>query len=169
MIDSIIHKFFKNTIYIEFSDELISVKHVETGNLIEDKPLLALKKSQKGKKIVYAVGSEVEQLQNDSTISIHNGFSHPRVCINDFEIAQATLMYFIRKVLNKKIMVRPIIIMHPQKDFQGGLSQIEERAIKELAEAAGARQCHVWVGRQLKDVEMISLNFLRQENQTNME
>ena len=120
MIDSIINKFFKNTIYIEFSDELISVKHVETGNLIEDKPLLALKKSQKGKKIVYAVGSEVEQLQNDSTISIHNGFSHPRVCINDFEIAQATLMYFIRKVLNKKIMVRPIIIMHPQKDFQGG-------------------------------------------------
>ncbi len=170
MIDSIINKFFKNTIYIEFSDELISVKHVETGNCIEDKPLLAIKKSQKGKNLVYAVGAEVEQLQNDSTISIHNGFSHPRVCINDFEIAQATLRYFIRKALNNKnIMIRPIIIMHPKKNLQGGLSQIEDRALKELAEAAGARQCYVWVGHQLKDVEMISLNFLPQENQTNME
>nr|WP_321402393.1 rod shape-determining protein [uncultured Desulfobacter sp.] len=169
MIDSIINRFFKNTIYIEFSDELISVKHVETGNRIEDKPLLALKKNQKGKNLVYAVGSEVEQLQNDSTISIHNGFFHPRVCINDFEIAEATLKYFIRKALNKNIMIRPIIIMHPKKNLLGGLSQIENRAIKELAEAAGARECYVWVGRQLKDVEMISLNFLRQENQDNME
>ncbi|NDY72834.1 hypothetical protein DO021_15135 [Desulfobacter hydrogenophilus] len=169
MIDSIINKFFKKTIYIKFSDEWISVKHVETGNTIEDKPLLAIKQNQKGENIVYAIGSEVEQLPNDTTISIHNGFSHPRVCINDFEIAQTTLMHFIRKAVNKKLMIRPIIIMHPKKDLQGGLSQIEGKAIKELATVVGAQKCYVWVGRELKDVEMISLNFPPQDGPINIE
>ncbi|MBI9092949.1 MAG: rod shape-determining protein [Desulfobacterium sp.] len=164
MIDSIINKLFRNTVYVEFSDEWISVKHVETGNTIEDKPLLAVKQNKKGKKIVHAVGAEVDLLQNDTTISVHNGFSHPRVCISDFEIAQATLMHFVRKALNKKILIRPIMVMHPKRDLQGGLSQIEDRAIKELAEAAGARKCYVWVGRRLKDVEIISLKFLTQND-----
>jgi len=165
MIDSIIDKLSKNTLYVEFSDEWVSIKHVETGNTIEDKPLLAVKQNRKGKNIVHAVGAKVELLQNDATISIHNGFSHPRVCINDFEIAQATLMHFVRKALNKTILIRPIMIMHPKRDLQGGLSRIEERAIKELAEAAGARKCYVWVGRRLKDIEMISLTFPTQDYQ----
>jgi len=167
MIGPIIHKLFKSTVYVEFSGEWISVKHVETGNIIEDKPILAVKQNKKGKNIVHAVGSEVEQLQNDKTISIHNGFSHPRVCINDFEIAQATLMHFVRKVLNKKILIRPIMIMHPKGDLRGGLSQIENRAMKELATAAGAQKCYVWIGRPLRDIEMTSLNFPTQEDQTN--
>ncbi len=164
MIDLIINKLFKNTVYVEFSDKWISVKHVETGKTFEDKPLLAVKQNKKGKNIVFAVGAEVEQLKNDTTISIHNGFFHPRVCINDFEIAQATLMHFIRKALNKKILFKPIIIMHPKGDLKEGLSQIEDRAIKELATAAGAQKCYVWVGRRLKDVEMISLNFPTQND-----
>ncbi|MCP4346496.1 MAG: rod shape-determining protein [Desulfobacterales bacterium] len=169
MIDLIINRLFKNTIYVEFSDEWISVKHVETGNTIEDKPLLAVKQNKKGKNIVFAIGAEVEQLQNDTTISIHNGFSHPRVCINDFEIAQATLMHFIRKALNKKILIRPIMIMHPKGNLKGGLSQIEDRAIKELATASGAQKCYVWVGRRLKEIEMISLNFPTQDDQSILE
>jgi len=163
MIVSIINKLFRNTLYVEFSDEWISIKHVETGNTIEDKPLLAIKQNKKGKNIVQAIGGEVELLQNDTTVSIHNGFSHPRVCINDFEIAHVTLMHFVRKALNKKIFIRPIMIMHPKRDFQGGLSQIEDRAIRELAEASGAQKCYVWVGRRLKDLEMISLNFPTQD------
>ena len=59
--------------------------------------------------------------------------------------------------------------MHPQKDFQGGLSQIKNRVIKELATAAGAQKCYVWVGRTLKEIEMISLDLLSQDEQTNIE
>lgn len=159
MINFIIDKLFKNTIYVEFSAEWITVKHVETGKIIEDKPLLAIKKDDKGKNIILAIGSKVEQIKTDTGVVIHNGFSHPRVCINDFEIARATLMHFVRKVLNKKILVRPIMIMHPNGNLDGGLSQIEDRALKELASSIGAQKSYVWTGRNLKDVELVALNF----------
>ncbi len=164
MIDSLINKLFKNTVYVEFSAEWISLKHVETGKTIEDKPLLAVKKNRKGKNVVVAVGSEVEQMKTDSEVVVHNGFSHPRVCINDFEIAQATLMYFLRKLLNKKVIIRPIMIIHPKGKLEGGLSQIEDRALKELASAVGAQKSYIWIGQKLKDVELISLNFPDQED-----
>ena len=159
MIDLIINRLFKNTIYVQFSAEWISVKHVETGKTIEDKPLLALKKNRKGRNVVLAVGSEVEQIKADPGVVILNGFSHPRVCISDFEIAQATLMHFVRKALNKTVFIRPTMIVHPKGNLEGGLSTIEDRALKELASAAGARKSYIWIGQKLEDAELISLIF----------
>lgn len=160
MIDSVINKFFKNTVYIRFSAHKICVKHVETGHVVEDTPLLALKPDPKGNSVIVAVGEQARAAAaEDSTVGVYNGFSHPRVCISDIEIAQAVLRYFIREVVGKRLMIRPIIIMHPTDELEGGLSEIERHAIRELAVAAGARKVFVWVGQTLKDVELISLNI----------
>ena len=64
-----------------------------------------------------------------------------------------------REVVSKRLMIRPIIIMHPTDELEGGLSDIEKHAVRQLAAAAGAREVFVWTGRPLKDIELISLNF----------
>jgi rod shape-determining protein MreB len=56
--------------------------------------------------------------------------------IADFEITEAMLRHFIRKVHNRRALVRPrIIICVPS-----GITQVEKRAVKESAESAGARE-----------------------------
>ena len=56
--------------------------------------------------------------------------------IADFEITEAMLRHFIRKVHNRTTLVRPrIIICVPS-----GITQVEKRAVRESAESAGARE-----------------------------
>ena len=56
--------------------------------------------------------------------------------IADFEITEAMLRHFIRKVHNRRTLVRPrIIICVPS-----GITQVEKRAVRESAESAGARE-----------------------------
>jgi rod shape-determining protein MreB len=56
--------------------------------------------------------------------------------IADFEITEAMLRHFIKKVHNRTTLVRPrIIICVPS-----GITQVEKRAVRESAESAGARE-----------------------------
>jgi rod shape-determining protein MreB len=59
--------------------------------------------------------------------------------IADFEVTGAMLKYFIRNVHNRRRLVRPrIIICVPS-----GITPVEQRAVKEAAEAAGAREVYL--------------------------
>jgi len=59
--------------------------------------------------------------------------------IADFEITEAMLRHFIRKVHNRRALVRPrIIICVPS-----GITQVEKRAVREAAESAGAREVYL--------------------------
>ena len=59
--------------------------------------------------------------------------------IADFEVTEAMLRFFIRKVHNRRALVRPrIIICVPS-----GITQVEKRAVKESAESAGAREVYL--------------------------
>ena len=49
--------------------------------------------------------------------------------------------------------------MHPLEKTEGGLTQIEVRALQELAAGAGAIEAHVWQGRELMDYELESRKF----------
>jgi rod shape-determining protein MreB len=56
--------------------------------------------------------------------------------IADFEVTEAMLKHFIRKVHNnRRTMVRPRIVIA----VPSGITQVEKRAVKESAESAGAR------------------------------
>ena len=156
---------FKSTVYIKISSSTLVAKHIESGRTIEDKPIVAVKNNSKGKATVAAIGSQAEKLKNESSITVRNSFNHPRVCIDDFEIAQVTINHFIFKVVNKRSLFKPIVILHTTRLLEGGLSQIENRALRELGEAAGARQVFIWTGRDLNDKELINLDF--NENQNN--
>ncbi|HQN18663.1 MAG TPA: rod shape-determining protein [Syntrophobacteraceae bacterium] len=161
MLKWIWDRFFKNTLYVRIRSDLLSVTLVEQNRTIEDKPLVALAPGPKGKRNIVAVGSEAQIASSTAggSVTIHNGFDHPRSCVQDFEIAKATLQYFIRPVGNRKNLVRPIIVVHPLEKVEGGLTQIEYRALRELAESVGVRKVYVWTGRVLDFQELISLQF----------
>src|SRR3990172_356633 len=60
--------------------------------------------------------------------------------IADFEVAQKMIEYFIRRTHNnRKSFVRPRIIV----SVPIGITEVEKRAVKESAEAAGAREVYL--------------------------
>jgi rod shape-determining protein MreB len=56
--------------------------------------------------------------------------------IADFDITETMLRYFIRRVHNRRSLVRPRIII----SVPSGVTQVEKRAVRESAESAGARE-----------------------------
>jgi len=60
--------------------------------------------------------------------------------IADFDVTEAMLKHFIRKVHNnRRIFLRPRIIIA----VPSGITQVEKRAVKESAESAGAREVYL--------------------------
>jgi rod shape-determining protein MreB len=59
--------------------------------------------------------------------------------IADFEVTEAMLRHFIRKVHARRTLVRPRIII----SVPSGITQVEKRAVKESAESAGAREVYL--------------------------
>jgi len=59
--------------------------------------------------------------------------------IADFEVTEAMLRYFIRKVHNRRTLIRPRINI----SVPSGITQVEKRAVRESAESAGAREVYL--------------------------
>lgn len=56
--------------------------------------------------------------------------------ISDFEITEAMLTYFIRRVQGRKFMIRPRVVIA----IPSGITAVEKRAVLDSAERAGARR-----------------------------
>ena len=59
--------------------------------------------------------------------------------IADFEITAAMLRYFIQTAHNRKIGVKPRIVI----GIPSGITEVERRAVREAAENAGAREVYL--------------------------
>jgi rod shape-determining protein MreB len=168
MIIQLLSKIFKNTIYIKFSSEKIQLRYVEKMEVLNDEPIIAIKNNGK-RKIVAAVGaaSRKEQSKDPSNVTLHNAFKHPRTFVSNFEIAEATLRYFICKLVQRKMFVTPLVIFHPTENIEGGVTQIERRGLEELGASIGARKTYVWIGKTLTDNELLDEKFLKQAEDRN--
>ena len=85
-----------------------------------------------------------------------SAFSHPRSLIGNFTIAQALLKTMVSEVIKGTFAFKTDILVHPLERVDGGLTQIEERALYELAKGSGASRAKVWVGSALSDAEVIA-------------
>jgi rod shape-determining protein MreB and related proteins len=137
--------------YVRFDAESIHVSQIG-GRAGEwnDRALIATCFEGTQEKI-RAIGSYVERARGEPGVQVYAPFAHPRVAIHPFQAAEALVRYGLTLVGGNAVgaLVRPVVIMHPERRFAEGLTHIEERAIRECAIAAGAREVFLHEGSPL--------------------
>jgi len=140
---------FDAQIYIQIWENRIKATNIKTGKVYDEKPLLAISLNEKGTKVIEAIGNDALFKEN-SKIEVINPFSHKRSLISNFEIGEKLLQHIIGLLLQQSIFkLRPRVVVHPMEKLEGGLTIVEERAFKELAIGAGARDVIVYQGSEL--------------------
>lgn len=106
---------------------------------------------------IVGVGSEANFHRTNPTVKVVNPFAHPRTLVSDFTIAEQLLKILLRRMQSSSIFaVSPKIVLHPLGEPDGGYTQVELRAFREMALGAGASQAVIWTGRVLSDQELLS-------------
>jgi rod shape-determining protein MreB len=109
------------------------------GIVLSEPSVVAVRKDSKGESKVLAVGKEAKMMLGRTPGNIAAIRPMKDGVIADFEITEAMLRHFIRKVHNRAALVRPrIIICVPT-----GITEVEKRAVRESAESAGAREVYL--------------------------
>jgi len=69
---------------------------------------------------------------------VYTAFAHPRVLIDHFDETQKVLALCLRKAGWRKHMALATFIIHIRDEWQGGISDLEQRALVEVAKQLGA-------------------------------
>lgn len=113
--------------------------YVRDQGIVLNEPSVVAITTTAGRKQVLAVGNEAKQMLGRTPGNITAIRPLRDGVIADFEVAEAMIKHFIRKVHNRRSFVSPeMIICVPS-----GSTAVEQRAIIESAESAGARK--VWL------------------------
>lgn len=127
---------FSNDLAIDLgtANTLVYVKG--KGIVLSEPSVVAVRTDNRRKNRVLAVGAEAKRMLGRTPGNIVAIRPMKDGVIADFEVTEAMLRHFIRKVHNRRTLIRPrIIICVPS-----GITQVEKRAVKESAESAGARE-----------------------------
>ncbi len=108
------------------------------GIVLREPSVVAVRSDGRGKRVL-AVGQEAKRMLGRTPGNIHAIRPLKDGVIADFEVAEAMLRYFIEKVHNRRIFVRPRVIV----SVPSGITQVERRAVRESAESAGAREVYL--------------------------
>lgn len=84
---------------------------------------------------VEAVGEEAKKMLGRTPGNISAIRPMKDGVISDFEVTEAMLKYFIKKVHKRKVLVRPSMVIA----IPSGITAVEKRAVRDSAERAGAR------------------------------
>ncbi len=127
---------FSNDLAIDLgtANTLVYVKG--KGIVLSEPSVVAVRTDNRYKNKVLAVGLEAKNMLGRTPGNIVAIRPMRDGVIADFEITEAMLKHFIRKVHNRRTFVRPRIIIA----VPSGITQVEKRAVKESAESAGARE-----------------------------
>ncbi len=106
------------------------------GIVLSEPSVVAVRKNGRGTYKVLAVGSEAKMMLGRTPGNIAAIRPMKDGVIADFDVTEAMLRHFIRKVHNRRTLVRPRIIVC----VPSGITSVERRAVGEAAEAAGARE-----------------------------
>jgi rod shape-determining protein MreB len=109
------------------------------GIILDEPSVVAIATDPNNKKTVLAVGKEAKAMLGRTPGSIQAIRPMKDGVIADFDIAEAMIKHFIKKVHKKSIFANPnIVICVPS-----GATNVERRAIKESADAAGAKKVYL--------------------------
>ena len=147
MIFEFIRGMFSFDLLVELSENRITMQKFATGQFIEIEPWIALE-GAKGKEKIKAIGREAKSLSGP-TIQTTNPFSHARSFIGNFMLAEKILQHGVFIIHGSKLRAAPRVIMHQLEKTEGGLSDIEERVLRELAIGMGAREVLLHTGSKI--------------------
>ena len=108
----------------------------DRGIVIREPSVVAI---QAGTNRVLAVGEEAKKMLGRTPGNIVAIRPLKAGVIADFEITEAMLRYFIRKVHNRRMLIRPRVIIA----VPSGITEVEKRAVKDSATHAGAREVYL--------------------------
>jgi rod shape-determining protein MreB len=126
-------RYFSNDIGIDLgtANTLVYVK--DKGIVLREPSVVAIATSSRK---VLAVGEEAKRMLGRTPGNIQAIRPMKDGVIADFDITEAMLRYFIRKVHSNSFRVAPRVIIA----IPSGITEVEKRAVKESATHAGARE-----------------------------
>jgi rod shape-determining protein MreB len=130
---------FSNDLAIDLgtANTLVYVKG--KGIVLSEPSVVAVRKNDRDRSRVLAVGRDAKMMLGRTPGNIVAIRPMKDGVIADFEITEAMLRHFIRKIHNRRSLIRPrIIICVPS-----GITPVEKRAVRESAESAGAREVYL--------------------------
>jgi len=130
---------FSNDLAIDLgtANTLVYVKG--KGIVLSEPSVVTVRKNPRDRSRVLAVGREAKMMVGRTPGNIVAIRPMKDGVIADFEITEAMLRHFIRKVHNRRSLIRPRIIVC----VPSGITPVEKRAVRESAESAGAREVYL--------------------------
>ncbi len=127
---------FSNDIGIDLgtANTLVYVK--DRGIVLREPSVVAI---QKGTRKVVAVGDEAKRMLGRTHQAIEAVRPLKDGVIADFDICEAMLRHFIKKVHHGSKLVSPMVVIA----IPSGITEVEKRAVRESAIHAGAREVYL--------------------------
>jgi rod shape-determining protein MreB len=111
--------------------------YVKGKGIVCDEPSVVVQRRD-NKKLI-AVGAEAKRMLGKTPSDIVAIKPLKDGVIADFDAAEEMLKYFIKKVHNRRSFVSPRVII----GVPSGITQVEQRAVKDAAQASGAREVYL--------------------------
>ena len=130
---------FSNDLAIDLgtANTLVYVKG--KGIVLREPSVVAVARDARGGDRVRAVGKEAKEMLGRTPGNIVAIRPMKDGVIADFDITEAMLRYFIRKVHDRSTLVKPRIVIA----VPSGITEVEKRAVRESARCAGAREVYL--------------------------
>ncbi len=130
--------YFSNDLAIDLGTASTLVYMKGKGIVSNEPSVVAVKTDQRGRKVV-AVGKDAKAMLGKTPGNISAIRPLKDGVIADFEVTEEMLKHFIAKVHNRKLLVRPRIIV----GVPSGITQVEKRAVRESVYSAGAAEVYL--------------------------
>lgn len=156
MLKAWFEKFLDNVLYVQVSALQLRVLNLSTGAEFNEAPFIATELAgHNGRRLkIKAIGVQAQALINDFGIEVVNPFVHPRLLIANFPRAEMVMTHAFKQVCRSRVFSpSPRVVVQPMERLEGGLTDVEARAFREMCLGAGAREVVVYVGAPLTSAQ----------------